>query len=485
MKQKKSIAKNYLYNLMYQLLTIITPLITTPYLSRVLGAENIGIHGYTISIVTYFILFGSLGVAMYGQREIAYVQKNKEEQSQLFWEINIIRTISYILSIICFYFLFCTHGNYKIYYTILILEMLANAIDITWYFQGIEDFKKTVVRNLIVKLVGLVSIFIFIKTQDDLWKYFAIYVLSDFLGNFTLWLYIPKFINFKIKKIKLKKHIKPIILLFLPQIAIQIYAVLDKTMVGNITKDMIEVGYYDQAQKIIKALLLVVTALSAVMSSRIANSYAEKKHKELKKYILQSIKMVLLFSIPSIFGIIAISDKLVPWYYGKGYEPVVLLMNACSLILLLIGLNNVTGIQYLIQTNQQNKFTISVVIGAIVNVVFNYILINICGTVGAIYSSLLAEFAILFVQLLFMKKILSMLEIIRPSIKYLISGFIMFIIVKYITSLLAISLINTLIEAFVGFVVYIVLLLILKDKFFYDILNQIISVLNKKGIRKR
>lgn len=224
------------------MLTIVLPLITTPYLSRVLGAEAIGTYGYTLSIVTYFVLFGSLGIAMYGQREIAYVQKDKQKQSKVFWEMATIKIITLSLAAITFYATFCIHGEYAIYYKILLLELLANFLDITWYYQGIEDFGKTVVRNLVVKIISLLCIFVFVKTQADLWKYILIYTLANVLGNVTMWMYIPKLLaKISLKQLELKKHVKPILSLFIPQIAIQIYIVLDKTMIGSITNNMEEV----------------------------------------------------------------------------------------------------------------------------------------------------------------------------------------------------------------------------------------------------
>ena len=192
---KKSIAKNYIYNLIYQLLTILLPLITTPYLSRVLGAEPIGIYGYTISIVTYFILFGSLGIAMYGQREIAYKQNDKKSRTKIFLEIIIVRTISLMFSMTLFYIIFGRTGEYAIYYKILLVEMLANVFDISWFFQGLEEFDKTVTRNMIVKSISLILIFALVKQPSDLWKYFAIFVGSELLGNMSLWLYLPKYIE--------------------------------------------------------------------------------------------------------------------------------------------------------------------------------------------------------------------------------------------------------------------------------------------------
>lgn len=480
---KKSIAKNYIYNLIYQMLTIVLPLITTPYLSRVLGAEAIGIYGYTLSIVTYFVLFGSLGIAMYGQREIAYVQNDKEKQSKAFWEMVIIRIITLCIATITFYITFCTRGDYSTYYKILILELIANALDISWYFQGIEEFGKTVIRNLVVKTLSLVCIFVFVQTQEDLWKYLLIYTLANILGNITMWLYIPKMLEkVSIKKLELKKHIRPIIALFVPQIAIQIYVVLDKTMIGNITNNMSEVGFYEQAQKIVKTMLLVVTALGTVMNSRIANAFAENKKEEVKKYLSQSFRIVWFLGLPAMFGMIALSSKFVPWFYGEGYEAVISLINATSPIIIAIGLNNVTGIQYLIQIRKQNIFTISVTIGAIVNVILNYLLINLWGTIGAVISSVLAEFCILAVQLVYIRNEITVLDMMKSSVKYLISSLIMFVIVLEITNLMEVSIFNTCLEAMIGIVIYFVILFILKDKFLKSIINQVVmNVKNRLG----
>jgi hypothetical protein len=206
--KKNSVTKNYIYNFLYQILTIIIPLITTPYLSRVLGAENIGIYSFTISITTYFILFGSLGVAMYGQREIAYVQNDIKKRSKIFFEIFFMRCITLGISLFIFYITFCSKGQYNIYYKILILEIIANAIDISWYFQGLEEFKKTVMRNTIVKLISVICIFVFVKESTDLNKYFIIYVLSTFLGNLSLWMYLPRFVQ--MVKFNIKFTIAPI-----------------------------------------------------------------------------------------------------------------------------------------------------------------------------------------------------------------------------------------------------------------------------------
>ena len=478
---KKSVAKNYIFNLLYQLLTIVTPLITTPYVARVLGVENNGIYGYTWSIVTYFVLFGSLGTALYGQREIAYVQNDRKKQTNVFWEILSIKTIAYLIVIIAFYLMFCLNGAYSLFYKILIIELVANLIDISWFFQGNEEFDKTVIRNMIVKITGLVCVFLFVKNENDLWKYFLIYVLSDLLGNLSLWMYVPRYLEKSDKKkLHLKKHVKPIILLFLPQISVQIYAVLDKTMLGQLTKSMSEVAYYDQAQKIIKALLLVVSAMSTVMCSRVANSYAKNKINDVKKYLKQSVSMVWLIATPLVFGVFAVASEIVPIYFGNGYDAVIPLMCATSLILIGIGLNNVTGIQYLIQAGKQNIFTLSVTVGAVINVILNLVLIKLFGTIGAVYSSIISEFVILAIQLFYTKEVITIKDIIYSSIKYLVSGIVMFIVVILLGKILTPGLISLCIKIIIGALIYCSSLLVMKDKFTIDIINQILQTLKLK-----
>ena len=471
---KKSIAKNYIYNLIYQMLTILLPLITTPYLSRVLGAESIGIYGYTISIVTYFILFGTLGVSMYGQREIAYKADDKKARSKTFWEIIAIRTISLSISIVLFYFIYGRTGEYALYYRILIIQLVANVFDISWLFQGIEEFDKTVIRNLIVKLLSLILIFVVIKEPSDLWKYFLIYVSAELIGNVTLWLYVPKYLEkVDIKKLELRKHIKPTISLFVPQIAIQIYTVLDKTMIGQITGDMTEVGYYEQAQKIVKAALVVTTALQTVMNSRIANAYATDNKEEIKKCLDKSFEFVWCLTIPMMFGIMAIATKFVPWYYGEGFEGVIPILISTSPILVAIGLSGITGIQYLVQIGKQKEFTVSVTVGAIVNIIFNIILIRLWKGMGAAIASVIAEITILVIQLIYIKNEISILEILKSSIKCIISGSVMFMIVNILTKYMSVSIINTVIEIVIGAIVYILMLIILKYQFLKNLYTQL------------
>ncbi len=478
---KKSVAKNYIYNMFYEILVMVLPLITTPYLSRVLGAENIGIYSYTISITTYFILFGSLGIAMYGKREIAYVQDDIKKRTKAFYEILFVRCISLSLSMLIFYFTFCIHGSYHIYYLILLMEIIANMIDISWFFQGMEEFKKTVIRNTIVKIISVISIFLFVKTNNDLGNYFIIYVLSTLFGNATLWFYLPKFVDkIKIKTLNLKKHIKPTIMLFIPQIATQIYTVLDKTMIGTIINDKSEVGYYEQAQKIVKLLMTLATSFGTVMMPRIAATFASGDKKKINEYMKKSFSFITMISFPLVFGLCSISYKFVPIFFGKGYDKVAPLLCVISPIIILIGLSNVTGTQYLLPTKQQNKYTISVITGAVVNFLLNIILIKNYKSIGASIATVIAELSVTVVQFILIRKDIKFIDVIKISYKYLIASILMFIISFSIGLIISNYLISIIVQVIVSMFSYFILLLILKDKFVLKEKNKVIEIIKKK-----
>ena len=285
---KKSIAKNYLYNLTYQILILILPLVTTPYLSRVLGAEGIGIYSYTYTIVTYFVLFGSLGISLYGQREIAYAQDNKEKRKKVFLELVIFRFITIFIAVLVYYFFFIRTGIYSIYYKILLFELIAGAFDISWFFQGLEDFKKTVIRNVLVRLISVSLIFILVKTEQDLITYMYIYSLADLIGNLSLWVYLPRYFKgVKVSNLNIISQIVPIVLLFIPQITNKLYDILDKTMLGTLIVDKTETGYYEQSQKVIRVLLTIVTSLGVVMIPRMANMFANGEKEKINYYMFQ------------------------------------------------------------------------------------------------------------------------------------------------------------------------------------------------------
>lgn len=475
------VVKNYLYNLSYQILILIVPLITTPYVSRVLGAKGVGTFSYTNSIVQYFILFGCIGLNLYGQREIAYVQHEKEKRNKVFWELVILRIITVSISLTVFYFTLAAHGKYAPVFFIMCLDILASMVDISWFLQGIEDLKKIVVRNFIIKIVGVALIFLFVKTSDDLLLYVICHSATLFLGNLSMWAYIPKLVGrVKVRKLEIKKHIRPTIILFLPQIAISIYTILDKTMIGFLTGSEEEVAYYEQGQKIVRIVMTLVTSLGTVMMPRVANLFKLNEMEKVKNYLSKSFSFVFFLSFPMMFGLMAVSCNIVPWFFGSGFEKVVPNMIVIAPILVIIALSNIMGTQYLLPTGRQKEFTFSVITGCIVNFTLNLLLIPKLLSIGAAVATVIAETSVTGVQVYFTRKDFKFGEIISSNKHYIISSLIMFVPTYLLAKYIPASIINTFICIIVGGFIYVGLLFVMKDETLFEAIDKIKGKLVKK-----
>lgn len=455
MPKKKSVVKNYMYNLIYQILILILPLVTTPYLSRVLGAEGVGIYSYTYAIVTYFVLFGSLGIALYGQREIAYVQDNKIERKRVFFELIIVRFITLLVAVLIYVFAFMRGKQYQNYYSILLIELLAAGFDISWFFQGIEEFKKTVLRNVLVRIVSVSLVFIIVKTSEDLWKYILIYSLADFLGNLLLWFYLPKYLKGgRLTSLHLKRHFVPLLMLFIPQVTNKIYNLLDTTMLGAIISNKKETGYYEQSQKVIRLLLTIVTSLGVVMIPRMANTYATGDKKQINKYIKNSFNFVFIISFPMMFGIASVAKSFVPIFFGAGYEKAATLIIIFSPMLILMGIENVIGTQYLLPTKRQKEYTISVFIGVIVNLILNFIFINLWNSIGASIATITSQLVVDSVQIYYVRRDIKWKPLIRIAVRYLVASLVMFGICNLVKLFVKTGVLSVVLQCVIGFAVY-------------------------------
>ena len=471
----KSIRKNYIYNVCYQIMLLLTPVITAPYLARVLGADGVGVVSFAESIVSYFVLFASFGMTTYGQREISYVQDNKEKRTIVFWETVILEVITSIIAL-GIYIPFAFSQKNRLMYLVLSLNIVAVVANVTWFFQGIEEFGKIVFRNVIFKAINIIYIFVFVKTRKDIVVYAFGMAFFLLLSNISLWFYLPKYIGkTKIKNLHPMCNIRTVISLFIPTIAVQVYTVLDKTMIGVITQNSFENGYYEQAIKISKTALTLVTSLGIVMVPRIGYHFAKKETGKVNLYMFRAYQFVWLLGIPLCFGLIGIAPNFVPWFYGAGYDKVIPLLSILALLILAIGISNVTGVQYLIPTQRQNLFTMTVIIGAMINFIFNLILIQRFQSIGAAISSVVAEFTITIVQIFLVRNELSPKKIIGSSFHYLIAGSIMLIVVKVMGVIMTSSIIHTIELIVIGGTIYICVLVIMKDYFFIENVKNVLS----------
>lgn len=475
---RKSIIKNYIYNAGFQLLQLMVPLVTTPYISRVLGAEGIGIYSYSTSIVDYFVMFAVLGTATFGQREIAYRQEEIQKRTITFWEIVILRVcLTFIMEIV--YLAYASQSAHMEISMVQSFYLLCVATDISWFFQGLEEFQRIVIRNLILKFFNIAFIFLFVNEEGDLLLYVFGMAVLPLLGNLLLWTGINKFLTqVSWKELRPLKNLKECLILFLPGIAMQIYTVLDKTMIGLFAGVGMENGYYEQAQKIVKMCLTIITSLGAVMVPRIAFTYSQKNKKLLEYYMYRSYRFVWLLGIPFMLGLISISDMIVPWFFGAEFMQVIPLLKIFSILFLAIGLNNVTGIQYLIPTRRQNVFTVTVIIGASVNLTMNLFLIPKYLSMGAAVASVTAESLIAIIQFIYLiciEKSFRWSSIFLPSIPYWISGGFMYAVVNMAKTYLEAEIADTLMLILIGALTYIVILLLLKDSLLLDGIKKVLD----------
>lgn len=462
------VVKNYLYNASYQVFILLVPLITTPYLARVLGPTGVGINAYTNSIIQYFILFGSIGVNLYGNRQIAFVRDNKDKLTKTFYEIFLMRIMTIILAYAAFLVFLVCIGNYHVYYLAQSLSIIAAAFDISWFFMGVENFKVTVVRNFIVKILTLLSIFTFVKSYSNLYLYIMILSLSLLIGNLTLFPNLKKYIGkLNVGELRIWHHLKPSLVLFVPQIATQIYLVVNKTMLGSMTSVQ-AAGYFDQSDKMIKMILAIVTATGTVMLPHVANAFMRGEVEKTKQFLYNSFSFVTAVSVPMMFGIAAVAQKFVPLFFTDRFLAVTPLMMIESVVILLIAWSNALGTQYLLPTNQNASFTTSVVIGAIVNIVVNIPLILLWGAMGATVATVLSEASVTGYQLYVLRDQINYKKLFEDTWKYLIAGVVMFVSVYVLDGMLSNSWLMLVFEVVIGIGIYVALLFITKAKILKD-----------------
>ena len=474
---RTKIIDNYLYNLSYQILIVIAPLITAPYVSRVLQPDGVGIYSYTTTIATAFSLFAALGLTPYGQREIAYKQGDKKEQSVVFWELFLSRLFSTII-IGIIYLVFCiAYFQYNEYLLLQSFIVFATMLDISWFFQGIEEFRIIAIRNVIIKIVTVLLIFLLVKSKADLSKYILINSASIFGSYLLFFLNLNKYLlKVDFKKLKPLRHTKGIIEFFIPLLATQLYSQLDKIMLGAIASSSVENGYYEQSRKIVSILIMVITSINTVMFPRISNLYAQDKKEEIICLYKRTYKLILMMVIPISIGVFFSSNNFVAWFFGEEYLPVAFLMKLSVILLFFMAIGNFVGMLYLSPTGKQNQMTAIYLSSAAINVVLNFFIIPRFQSVGAIMTSIVAEVFSGCVQLFLLQKSEYRCDLFDGVWKYILAGLIMAIGLYFLQRISSLTgIIQTVLEVSVAAIIYAIILLLEKEEIlmiFFDDLKR-------------
>lgn len=474
----KKVTVNYIYNLTYQLLAIVLPFITTPYISRTFRPDDIGIFNYTYSVISVFVLVASLGSHAYAQKEIAFAGEDTQVRNTIFWSIFSIRVVSTIIVTLFFVVLLFLDETYRILYIIEFFFILANMLDISWCFQGMGDFKKTAVRSIIIKVLSVIAIFTLVKSENDLKMYTFINSFSTFLNAIVLWRYVPRVIGrASIQWSSIKIHIKPIMMLFLPMAAIHVYTSVDKVFLGWLSTES-EVGFYSQADKIVKILMTIITSLGLVLLPHIASMIKEKNMKNVRTQVKDAIHFVIALGFPMVVGLICISPYFVPWFFGPGYNSSILLIQVLSILILIVGLSSVTGQAVLIPLNKQKIYTISIMCGMFINIIVNFTLIPFLNSMGAVIGTIAAELIVGLIQQTVVLKALKLRlsEEIKDNISCISSGAIMGSVLILIKPFFQSSFLSLFIYAAIGVLAYTMCMILFKDRF----VTQFSRVLMKK-----
>lgn len=424
--------KNLAYNILYQILLIILPLVLSPYISRVLGAGGIGIYSYTYSVAGMAALFGMLGVNHYGNRSIAAVRDDREKRSVEFWNIwfwQLTLTAAAVLGYICYLLFFCSPGL-RMVSAIQILTVVNSMADINWLFFGLEEFRLTVTRNVVVKGFSVLSVFAFVKNRQDLWIYVFIMAGSVLLGNLVLWTQVRKYIDFKRPQWdRAKGHLTKLLILFVPVIAVSVYQRMDKVMLGSLSV-MEQSGYYENVEKIINIPKGVITALGTVMLPRMSYLISRDETALMNQYISRSMEFVMSSSSAMAFGIAAVANDFAPFFFGSGFAGIGPLIQVMSCTIVMVACANVVRTQYLIPRCRDKVYLQSVWIGAGVNLLVNLCLIPSYGALGAVAGTAAAEGCVMLYQMACVKKELDFMAYMRTGSGYILCGLIMYIAVR-------------------------------------------------------
>lgn len=480
-----SIRKNYFFNLTYQIFSLLTPLITAPYISRVLGSVGVGKYALSYTIATYFILVGSLGFGYYAQREVASLQNNKYKQSKLFWEILIARSFTIAIVLILYFALYFVgaFGDYSSLMLVWSVYIISTIFDISFFFEGNDKFGVLAFRNMLIRTIGIIIIFIFIKDKDDVEKYALYQAIISVIANLSLWPHLGKSVfNVNIKNLNIKQHVMPTIKLFIPTLAVSVYTMLDRLFIGLLIPGTTEImyddgtvvvakiadvenGFYEQSEKIVKLIMTLFTSLTTVMVTRNSFELASGNMTRFKNNIDQTLKYLLFIGVPMMFGISAISINFCPWFFGSGYDKVPYLIMMFSPIILIIGFSNVLGRQYLIPLKRDNAFTMAICMGAVMNLLLNFILVPWLFSYGAAIASVIAEIVVTSFMLYMARNDISLRKLFISSWKYFFAGILMFISIYTLSVSISPSVLSTLLLTFLGGTIYISTLVVLKEHF--------------------
>ena len=476
MSQNISITRNFIYNLLQTVSNFLFPLITFPYVSRKLLAEGIGNVDFATSVINYFIMFASLGIPTYGIRACAQCRNDKKKLSQTVQELFIINLFTTAIVLIIFLATLICIPKFKSNRIILLINgvsLLLNCIGMNWLYSALEQYRYIAIRSLSFKLLALLAILFWVNGPEDTYIYAAILVFSTSGANLLNFYHSRIFVSYKKEKsYNLKRHFTSIFTFFATSVAISIYTNLDIVMLGFMCGDQ-QVGYYSAALKIRSTVATIVTSLGVVILPKLLSATAASDIITFEKLYAKSLNFTFFTSIPlSIFFMIC-AKPCILLLAGTDFLPAVEVLIFLIPTVFFAGLSNVTGTQLLIPWGKEKQLLYSIITGAMIDFLANLITIPLWGAVGAALSTLIAEVAVLVIQIKvsysFLKKQIFKMAVLKKIFSAGIAGAVLvfFLRVNRFSNLILLC-----VSGMLFFSIYVLCLLIMKDRFLIDVISK-------------
>ncbi len=466
-------AQNYIYNLLVEFINAILPIFIAPYLAKTLGAENVGIYSYTHAFVTFISIFAAFGINAYGRREIAMAKDDIKKVNIIFSELITLRMIITAIVVII-YIIFClTVSHYFLLYAVMSLSILTVAIDVSWVYQANDNFKIFAVRNLIIKTLTFIGVFLFVRSTESLFVYALMMEVLQFGGAIWLLIGSNKYVTFV--PITLKNafsHFKGVFIYFIPTIATTIYTILDKVMLGTIYGNQYESGYYDQAQKIVSMVTAILLSLNVVVGVQTSYLYAQKDIKKITEKVETSLVYVCFLGAPLCIGLYGISEEVILFFWGKEFANSILLIKILCVLVVIIAISNCLGGQLFTPINMRKQSAIIICIGAIINLILNFVFIPGYGAKGACVATVVAESFITIMYIIMSRKYLHYCKICKRVWRYPIASVFLFVFLNVCDNL-GMTVFRMIVKIIGSILIYLFFLLLTKDVFLRDCLNKV------------
>ncbi len=451
-----TLRKNIAFNTLLSVSQILFPLVTFPYASRVLGPEGMGTVSFADNFITYFLIFSALGIPLYGVREIAKVKDDHVALSKVFSELILIHLITSILSVgillvisLSSARLLNNFGLYQIGMGIL----LGNVFIAEWFFQGIGKFKYIALRTVLIRLFTIALLFFLVHSPADKNIYYALNLIATIIAALANMYALSKLIGISFYNLSLRKHLKPLFIIFSNSIITTIYLVFDTIILGFLTND-VHVGYYAASMRISKISLAVIGVLSAVLLPRLTVAFRDKNWDEAKSLLLKSMSFVVFLSIPIAIGTLCLSEEIIMLFAGAKYLPAVTSLQILCFIVCFVGMAQVFAHQILLPLHQERKILYASLFGVVVSLGLNFMLIPTLKQNGAAISSLATEASVTLVLFYFSFKLFKLTFPVIQLVQAVISSLLFFIVKFLVLKLVEIPVLIILLTVLISGVVY-------------------------------